>query len=122
MFGICFHAEWVLSVEDCRESTENKREGYFLAFVGARQHTLVLSVCSSLEMLIIALGSRNCHCRFSVQEKWESERLSTLLKVTQPTLKPASVSLFLLGSYRRHGPFLGGETCFLQRKGMPVYF
>ena len=82
MFGICFHAEWVLSVEDCRESTENKREGYFLAFVGARQHTLVLSVCSSLEMLIIALGSGNCHCHFSVQEKWESERLSTLLKVT----------------------------------------
>ena len=112
MFSICFHAEQVLSVEDCRESAKNKREGYFVAFVCARQHALVLSVCYSLEMLIIALGSRNCHCRFSVQEKWESERLSTLLKVTQPTLKPASISLFLLGSYRRHGPFLGGNLAF----------
>lgn len=122
MFSICFHAEWVLSVEDCRESTKNRREGYFMASVCAGQHALVLSVCYSLEMLIIALGSRNCHCRFSVQEKWESERLSTLLKVTQPTLKPASISLFLLRSDKRHGPFLEGNPCFLQIKGTQVYF
>lgn len=52
-------------------------------------------------------GKKELPLSFFRSEKWDSERLSTLLRVSQPVLKPRSVSLFLPVSYRRHGPFLG---------------
>lgn len=69
-----------------------------------KHHFLTLGCADSMPWYLVPVAYLGL---FFTSEKWESERLSTLLKGIQPGLKPMSFSLFLPVSYERQGPLLG---------------